>query len=288
MEAWDLWEGCDSHPGFPDHGAVFLYPFAAEADVMTFDIHQSIVDRPDQEGIVYISSWVARVDSTLSADTDWMAVGARSSELTPTSLTCEGVVWAGKLEDTMYGWCGRSMLDDRVIQRRAFWGPSQAGGVGKVKTEAVHDLLRNGVAVGVGSVHGGSYSSGSQLILLTEACDLDGDQMVNGNDLRLFLHHWRQEESPCDLTGDGIAGDPDLKILLQAVGVTSAGRPALIHDMCEEYWAKTPPLPYVAAVTAFGFQDFAEFGDYTALLEQDEAVSLACAVTIVAEAMAGQ
>ncbi len=281
------WGPCQSTECFRVHGAVFIFPFANEEDVVTFDVHQSIVDRPDQGAGTHISSWVTRVESTLSLDTDWMAVGARALWRYPTSTDCEGVVWTGMMGDPDQAWCGRSVDDDRVVQRRAFMDPPEHSH-GRVTTEAVHDLLASGVAVGVGSVVPDPSLSNPQVILLTEACDINGDQMVDRRDLVLFLQHWKQHDNPCDLTGDGDVDDPDLRILLQAIGGNSVGRPALIEDICGDYWAKTPPLPYSDAVQFLGFQDFSEFGDHAASLDPDHALILSCSATIIAQAIAGQ
>ena len=287
MESSD-WGPCQSHECFSMHAAVFLSPFAEEPHVLTFDIHQSIVVPPDQGAPTDSSSWVARVDATLALDTDWMAVGVRSQEKVPDDSSGEGVVWAGKAVGSVFGWCGRSMVDDRVVQRRAFWSSQQTTSVGTVSTRSVHDLLSSGVAVGVGSVAAPPYGSDSQLILLTEGCDINGDQWVDRRDLQVLLLNWNQTENPCDLTGDGLVNADDLGILMQGIGPIQDGRPAIIGDICEDHWAKTPPLPYVAAAQALGFQDFSEFGDFAASMEKDEAVLLACSVTIVAQAIAGQ
>ncbi len=279
---------CQSYDCFPVHGAVFVHPFADEADVVTFDIHQSIVDRPDQGSLIYQSSAVARVEETLSKETDCLVVGARGQDWHPKPTDCEGVIWGGKFVDSTYAWCGRSMADDLVIQRRAFLGHSQSPEVGFVTTDAVHDILSNGVAVGVGSLQVEAAPSSSQLVLLTEACDINGDHMVDQKDSNLLLLNWRRDNNPCDLTGDGIVNDRDYRILLQAIGVSPAGRQVLIEDICGEYWAKTPPLPYTAAAYAFGFQDFSQFGDYAAALDPDQAVVLGCSVTVVAQALQEQ
>ena len=287
MEASD-WGPCQSHHCFPVHAAVFVNPFAATESVVTVDIHQSIVRNIGELPNAFQSSAVARIESTLSRETDWMAVGARAEDDHPTSNDSEGVIWVGRMGDPSQEWCGRSMCDVRVTQCRAFWGSSEPRQVGSVRVQSVHDLRINGVAVGIGSVVASEYPSESQLLLLTEACDINGDLSVDRRDLVLLMKHWREHGNPCDLTGDGTVGDSDLKILLQAIGGDSVGRRVLIEDICGEYWAKTPPLPYTAAAYAFGFQDFSEFGDYAAALDPDQAVVLGCSVTVVAQALQEQ
>ncbi len=92
----------------------------------------------------------------------------------------------------------------------------------------------------------------------------------------------------CTRLRRGVVNEPDYRILRQAIGASPSGRQVLIEDICGEYWAKTPPLPYTAAAYAFGFQDFSEFGDYAATLDPDQAVVLGCSVTVVAQALQEQ
>lgn len=281
------WSSCQSHDCYPVHAAVFLHPFAGESSVLTFDVHYSTVERQDIDQVAYISSWVARACSTLGLDTDWMAVGVRSEQDSPTSESSEGVIWAGKTHATTFGWCGRSMVDDSAIQRRAFIDTCSGVPIGLVTTTAVHDLLPTGVAIGVGTVGSSCGGGESQLILLTEACDINGDLEVDKGDLELLLNNWELPDNPCDLTGDGTAGDPDLRIMMQAMGSVSGGRAALIQDLCADYWAKTNPLPYTAAAHALGFQGFDEYGDFVASLPPDQAVHVCCLVTAIAQALVG-
>jgi hypothetical protein len=47
-----------------------------------------------------------------------------------------------------------------------------------------------------------------------ELADLNGDGVVNSQDLATLLNAWGSAGSPADLNGDGIVGAPDLAILL--------------------------------------------------------------------------
>ena len=48
--------------------------------------------------------------------------------------------------------------------------------------------------------------------------DWDGDGVVDGGDIGLFLIEWKTKDSPADFDGDGIVGGGDLGLLLIAFG----------------------------------------------------------------------
>lgn len=282
----DDWGWCDSY-GICEysHAAVFTKPYSGPEEI-ALNIHYAI-EAPQTD--VYVQSDVARVGAAIRGDGRWVAVGARSPtrslETGEPDGASDGVIWVGKTREQSHHWCGRSMSDESVIQKKCRLAPN--GPIQELTIQAVHDVLSSGVALGIGTLGSSDPSSRRYLVLLTEVSDIDGDQRVNGVDLGMLLSAWGtpSPNGECDLDGDGNVTATDLTMILSHWGFGETGRGAEISGLCGDEWAEIAPLPIHLAIHAIGFENPDEFSTVAVSLPRDSAVSLCCFVVDVARSL---